>query len=168
METFREETVAKIKYYMIKQEKAGLYVEIVFQPKGENLTISVHNNVEISKKEQIRVYDRIARSRACSSMEEALSCFLDDSEGAGLGIVILVMALKNIGLTEDSFDIDVVNGETVAKLIVPFSKMYKEHIASLSREIVNRVDTLPHFPPTIVALQELVDDPDSEMTGHCQ
>ena len=58
--------------------------------------------------------------RAFDTMEEALSSVLDDSEGAGLGIVILVLRLKKIGLDEDSFDIDVENGETVARITVPF------------------------------------------------
>ena len=82
----------------------------------------MRNNVEITRKEQIRVFDRIARSRAFSSMEEAFSTVLDNSEGAGLGIVILILMLKKIGLDEDAFDIEVENGETVATLAIPLHR----------------------------------------------
>jgi hypothetical protein len=60
--------------------------------------ISVRNNVEMTRTEQIRIFDRVARSRAFTSMEEAFSTVLDTSEGAGLGIVILILMLKKIGL----------------------------------------------------------------------
>lgn len=96
-------------------------------------------------------------------MEEALSTVLDDSEGAGLGIVILVLMLRKIGLNEDAFEIDVENGETVASLTIPFSEVHVEDLASLSREIVAEIDELPQFPDNIVYLQKLISDPESEI-----
>ena len=116
MISFKEDTLSNIDFYLQKQKDEGLYIKVVFQAKGKTFILSVKNNAEISRKEQIRVYDRIARSRAFESLEEALSTVLDDSEGAGLGIVILVLMLKKMGLSEDSFDIDVENGETVASI----------------------------------------------------
>src|SRR4030042_284361 len=83
-----------------KLKELGLYVKVVFQTRNRALTITVRNNVEITRKEQIRVFDRLARSRAFTSLEEAFATVLDNSEGAGLGIVILVLMMKKIGLTE--------------------------------------------------------------------
>lgn len=164
MTTFKTETLENIQYFLQKQKEAGLYVKIVFHVKGKTFTMSVHNNAEISKKEQMRVYDRIARSRAFDSMEEALSSVLDDSEGAGLGIVILVLMLKKIGLDEDAFDIDAVDGETVARITIPFSNVHVENLTELSRQIVDEIDELPQFPDNIVYLQKLINDPTSELT----
>jgi HD-like signal output (HDOD) protein len=164
MATFKSETLENIQFFLQKQKEAGLYIKIIFHVKGKTFTISVHNNVEISKKEQMRVYDRMARSRAFDSMEEALSSVLDDSEGAGLGIVILILMLKKIGLDEDAFDIDAVNGETVARITIPFSDVHVENLTELSRQIVGEIDELPQFPENIVYLQKLINDPDSEIT----
>ena len=164
MKTFKRDTLGNINYYLQKQKEQKLYVKVVFHAKGRTFTLSVHNNVEISRKELIRVYDRIARSRAFDTMEEALSSVLDDSEGAGLGIVILVLMLKKIGLDEDAFDIDVENGETVARITVPFSKIHVENLDTLSQEIVNEINELPQFPDNIVYLQKLIDNPDSELS----
>jgi len=164
MRTFKQDTLDNIDYYLQKQKEMGLYIRIVFHAKGKTLTLSIHNNVEISRKEQMRVYDRIARSRAFESMEEAFSTVLDDSEGAGLGIVILVLMLKKLGLDEDAFDIDVEEGETVARLIIPFSDIHMENLDLLSTEIVNEINELPQFPENIVYLQKLITDPDSEIT----
>jgi putative nucleotidyltransferase with HDIG domain len=164
MKKFKEETLSNIDHYLSKQKEAGLYIKVVFHAKGKTFVLSVKNNVEISKKEQIRVYDRIARSRAFETMEEALSTVLDDSEGAGLGIVILVLMLKKLGLDEDSFDIDTVDGETVARITIPFSELHIENLDKLSEEIVSEINELPQFPDNIVFLQKLINDPDSEIS----
>jgi len=165
MKNFKEETLSKIDHYLEKQKDAGLYIKIVFHVHQKTFTISVKNNTEISRKEQMRVYDRIARSRAFESMEEALSTVIDDSEGAGLGIVILVLMLKKIGLDEDAFDIDVENGETVARITLPFSDIHVENLDLLSEEIVREINELPQFPDNILQLQNLINDPDSEISA---
>lgn len=163
METFKQETLDNIDFYLQKQKDAGMYVKVVFQSKGRNFTLSVHNNTAISQKEQMRVYDRIARSRAFDSMEEALTSVLDDSEGAGLGIVILVLMLKKLGLSEDAFDIDIENDETVARITIPFADVHLENLSDLSQEIVSEISALPQFPENIVYIQKLISDPDSEI-----
>jgi putative nucleotidyltransferase with HDIG domain len=163
MENFKQETLDNINFWLAKQKDHGLYIRVIFQAKGKTFTMTVKNNVEISRKEQIRVYDRIARSRAFNSMEEALSTVLDDSEGAGLGIVILVLMLKKLGLDEDAFDIDVENGETVAKITIPFNEVHAESLSELSREIVKEIELLPQFPDNITYLQNLISDPESEI-----
>ena len=164
MREFKRATLENIDHYLQLQKEDGLYIKVIFHVRGRTFTISVHNNVEISRTEQLRVYDRIARSRAFDSMEEALSTVLDDSEGAGLGIVIMILMLRKMGLDEDSFDIDVENGETIAKIIVPFSDIHVEDLDSLSKEIVAEIDELPQFPENIVYLQKLINDPEAELT----
>ncbi len=163
MKTFKEETLENIQYYLQKQKEQGLYIKIIFHTQGKTFNIMVRNNVEITRKEQIRVYDRIARSRAFTSMEEAFATVLDNSEGAGLGIVILILMLKKMGLEEDSFSIDMEEGETIASLSIPFSDIHLEKTDLLTQAIIREVESLPQFPDNIVYLQKLISDPDSEI-----
>jgi putative nucleotidyltransferase with HDIG domain len=163
MSHFKSETLDNIEHFLKLQKEQGFYIKVVFHTRGPQLNLLVCNNATITKKEQIRVYDRIARSRAFSSLEEALSTVLDDSEGAGLGIVILVLMLKKLGLDEEAFDIDVENGETVARVSIPMSKVRMESLDTLSRQIVQQIDSLPRFPENIAQLQALLSNPDSEM-----
>ncbi|HVP18009.1 MAG TPA: HDOD domain-containing protein [Spirochaetia bacterium] len=164
MKTFKQETFDNLQYYLQKQKEAGLYIKVVFQTKAKTLTIMVRNNVEITKKEQIRVFDRLARSRAFSSLEEAFATVLDSSEGAGLGIVILVLMMKKIGLTEDCFSVDIENGETVASITIPFSEIHLEQLDTLTQILVREVEALPQFPENIINLQRLLADPNHEIT----
>ena len=164
MKTFKSETFDNIQHYLQKQKELGFYIKVIFQTKGKTLSIMVKNNAEINKKEQIRVFDRLARSRAFASLEEAFATVLDSSEGAGLGIVILVLMMKKIGLTEDCFAIDAEDGETVATLTVPFSEVHLEQLETLTQTIVREIDTLPQFPDNIMNLQRLISDPDAEIS----
>jgi putative nucleotidyltransferase with HDIG domain len=164
MKSFKEDTLENIQHYLQRQKEQGLYIKVVFHAKERNFTISVRNNVEMNKTEQIRIFDRIARSRAFSSMEEAFATVLDTSEGAGLGIVILILMLKKIGLDEDAFHIDVENGETVATLAIPFSAVRIQKMDLLTQQIIREVESLPQFPDNILFLQKLISDPNSELT----
>jgi putative nucleotidyltransferase with HDIG domain len=165
MKSFKTETFNNIQHFLQKQKELGLYVKVVFQTRNRALAITVRNNVEITRKEQIRVFDRLARSRAFTSLEEAFATVLDNSEGAGLGIVILVLMMKKIGLTEECFNIDTEDGETVASITIPFSDVHLEQLETLTQTIVKEVETLPQFPDNIVNLQRLVADKDSEISA---
>jgi putative nucleotidyltransferase with HDIG domain len=163
MQQFKQDTLENISHYLQRQKEDGLYVKVVFHARGRVLHLYVINNTMITKKEQIRVYDRIARSRAFNSLEEALTTVLDDSEGAGLGIVILVLMLKKIGLDEDAFDIDARDGETVARISIPMSQVRLESLDMISQRIVAEIEALPRFPENIVALQKMIENPNSEI-----
>ncbi len=163
MIAFKRETLDNIDYYLQKQKEAGLYIKIIFHTQGDLFNLYVCNNSEMTRKEQIRVYDRIARSRAFESMEEALATVLDDSEGAGLGLVIMVLMLKRIGLNEDAFDIDVDRGETIARVSIPMSQIRKDHVHEVSMQMIKYIDNLPQFPENISQLQAKINDPDVEM-----
>ncbi len=64
MQSFKSETLNNINHYLQLQKEAGLYIKVVYKSLNNNLILKIINNSEISQKEQIRVYDRIARSRA--------------------------------------------------------------------------------------------------------
>lgn len=163
MRSFKDDTLNNLEFYLDRQKEKGLYIKFTFQVVNEILKISIRNNVEINRKEQMRVYDRIARARAFNSLEEAFSEVLDDSEGAGLGIVILILMLKKLGLDEEAFDIEGESGETVATLTIPVTGERHSTLETLMDQIVESIDALPQFPENITAVQRLINDPDSEI-----
>jgi len=163
MKHFKTDTMDRIDHYLELQKQKGLYIKISFHTFSSNFRIAIRNNVEITRKEQMRIYDRIARSRAFDSMEEAFSEVLDDSEGAGLGIVILILMLKKMGLDEDAFEIEGDQGETTATLTIPVSEVKLEELDMLTAQIVGEIDALPQFPENITVIQQLINDPDSDI-----
>jgi len=163
MEHFKENTLNNIGHYLQLQKEEGLYIKLVLQIKKNIIYIEVRNNAEITKTESIRIHDKLARSRQYDNLESALAQVLDDSEGAGLGLVILVLMLKKIGLDEDCFDIFSTDKETVARIMIPLDKTRTENLSFLSSAIVDNVNSLPQFPENILLVQKLIGDPKSDM-----
>ena len=164
MAHFKENTLSNIAHYLQLQKEKGLYIKVILQIKNNIIYVEVRNNVAITKTELIRIHDKLARSRKYNNLEDALAQVLDDSEGAGLGLVILVLMLKKMGLDEDCFDILGTEKETIARLIVPLEKTRMENLSALSATIVDSITSLPQFPENILLVQRLINDPKSEMT----
>jgi hypothetical protein len=119
MTTFKDDTLANINYYLDLQRQEGLYVKLILHLKNESITIEVRNNATITEAELERVQKRIEKAKDYESMEDALVDLLDDSEGAGLGLVMLVIMLKKLGLGANAFNILKTGTETVAKIVIP-------------------------------------------------
>jgi putative nucleotidyltransferase with HDIG domain len=163
MVNFKENTLNNIAHYLQLQKEKGLYIKLVLQVKKNIIHIEVRNNVVVTKTELIRIHDKLARSRQYENLEDALSQVLDDSEGAGLGLVILVLMLKKMGLEADCFDIMGTEKETIARIIIPLDQTKVENLSILSDTIVSNVNSLPQFPENILLVQKLIGDPKSDM-----
>jgi len=165
MTHFKENTLNNIGHYLQLQKEKGLYIKLVLQIKKNVIHIEVRNNVEITRIESIRIHDKIARSRQFNNLEDAMMQVLDDSEGAGLGLVILALMLKKIGLDDDCFDIFNNDKETIARIMIPLDQARIENLSFLSSTIVDNVHSLPQFPENILLVQKLIGDPKSDMAG---
>ena len=163
MEAFKEATLSNIEFYLQKQKQKGLYIRLNLQIRDNTIFIEVRNNSTITRAELIRIHDRLARSHQYNSLDEAFSQVLDDSEGAGLGLIILVLMLKKMGLNEECLDIHSTEKETIAKIMVPVDKVQVENISLLTRAIANSVGSLPQFPENILAVQRLISSENAEI-----
>jgi hypothetical protein len=119
MATFKDETLANIDYYLELQRQQGLYIKLILHLKDNVITIEVRNNAMITAAELERIRGRIIQARQYNDIDEALIELLDDTEGAGLGLVILVLMMKKLGLGEESFDILRSSAETIARIVIP-------------------------------------------------
>ena len=165
MAKFKEETLSKIDHYLQLQKKKGFYIKVILQMKRNTINIEIRNNVQDTKTEQIRIQDKLARSRQYGNLEDALNQVLDDSEGAGLGLVILVLMLKKIGLEDEAFSIKTTDKETVASIAIPLDAAMVENLSELSKAIIADINSLPQFPENVLLVQKLISDPASDMSS---
>jgi putative nucleotidyltransferase with HDIG domain len=163
MSAFKETTLNNIAHYLQLQKEKGYYIKIIFQIKQNVINIEIRNNVAITRTELIRIHDKMARSRQYGSLEDAFSQVLDSSEGAGLGLVIMALMLKKMGLNEDCFSITPVGKETIARITIPLDQTRRENLYSLSAAIVGDIKSLPQFPENILSVQKLINDPNADM-----
>jgi putative nucleotidyltransferase with HDIG domain len=129
--------------------------------KNNVITIEVRNNVTVTPAEMSRIRRKLNRKK--DNLEEALGGVLDDSEGAGLGLAILVLMLKKIGLPESNFTVGSTEKETIARIRIPMDKGVVENFAALSATIVENVHSLPQFPENILRIQQLIRQPDADI-----
>jgi putative nucleotidyltransferase with HDIG domain len=141
----------------------GLYIKLVLQLKRNTIRIEIRNNVATTVIEQMRIQDKLARSRQFSSLDDALSQVLDDSEGAGLGLVLLVFMLKKIGLDDEAFTIKSNDKFTSASISIPLDEAMVENLNVLSDTIAANINNLPQFPENVIHIQKLISDPNSDM-----
>ncbi|OJF76601.1 MAG: hypothetical protein BKP49_06395 [Treponema sp. CETP13] len=164
MKTFKKDTLNNIQYWLSLQKQAGYYIKTILQVKNGKIKIEIRNNAALTKFEFMRIHDKIARSRKYDSVDDAFSQILDDTEGAGLGIIIMVLMLKKIGVSDDNYTILSENGETISRIILPLNKQKQETISEISRELVVLIDQLPHFPDNILHIINLLNNPKSKFS----
>jgi putative nucleotidyltransferase with HDIG domain len=163
MAYFKKDTISDIDRYLKTQKENGCYIKVVFVYKKESILIEVRNNFVLSKIELSRIRDKIARARQYNNLGDAFNQVLDDSEGAGLGLVVLVLMLKKVGLDENCFKITGTDTETVASITLPHEQTKISHISALTNVIVESVKGLPQFPEHIAAIQKLLNNPEVVM-----
>src|SRR4030042_659617 len=105
METFREYLSLYNTRYLEHLKKKGFYVKISLDIIEDNFVIVVQNNAKMLPVEKIRIDEKIKKSIRFTSMEEALTQGLDQTEGAGFGLILSFMLLRKIGLDERMFKI---------------------------------------------------------------
>ncbi len=168
MQTFKEDTLSNIKYYLALQKQAGLYIKFIIQTNGEKLKLEVRNNSALTVFEYKRIHDKIARAQQYSSVDDAFNQILDDSEGAGLGLIIMVLMLRKIGLTEENYQVLSENGETINRIILPLDTRVSDHLEELFQELLPFIDALPKFPESITRINTMLSDPYTKLSDIAQ
>lgn len=164
MKNFKTDTLNNLRYYMDLQRKAGLYVKVILQTRNKKIKIEIRNKSELAVFEYKRIHDKITRAQIYNSVEEGLADLLDDSEGAGLGLVIMILILRKIGMSEENFQVLSENGETITRLILPFDEKFNQDVENLSKDFVEIIKGLPEFPENISKINALISDPKSKMS----
>ena len=116
MKNFKAETLGNIAYYLNLQEEKNLYIKVSLQKKDDEIIIETRNNCILTEFESIRILEKLEHSKHIASTEEAFDQILDNSEGAGLGIIIMMLMLKKNGLAEDNLTFIQGKDETIARL----------------------------------------------------
>jgi HD-like signal output (HDOD) protein len=164
MRDFLSELSGNLDHFLDQLRVRRLSIDVALHATAEALTVSVRNDAEIAPAERKRIEEKIARSRGFHSFFEALEASVDSTEGAGLGIMILLQFLKRIGLGENAFSIRTGKGGTISSLIIPISNVHLEQIKLLTQVLVRDIETLPHFPENIAELIRLMEDPEADVS----
>lgn len=159
MENFKEETFqTKSSEYFEKLVQSKLVVRIHFTTSNDHVHINVINNIPIIDAELHKVKARISKAYKYNDISEAFDDVLDESEGAGLGLIMAMMLYKNSGFSQDLFKIYKKNELTIATLSIPKKTTKPKSHITIADEIMKEIDDIPAFPENIEEIQRLCSD----------
>ena len=134
------------------------------KPSGSTTQTTNKNNSKITPFELERINQKLAQAKQFDSIQDALTTVLDDSEGAGLGLVILILMLEKIGMSKENFQTITNDSETITRITLPLSEEIQNEINTISEEFSNAIQDLPQFPQNIEKLNKLLDSDDSKIS----
>jgi len=163
MENFKDEVFqADDNDTLQSLDSSKFVVRVHFSTKNNHLNISVINNNPILEAELNKIKARINKAYMYTDMSDAFSDVLDDSEGAGLGLIMASMLVKNCGLPRDSFSISRTEKLTSITLSIPQNSTEPETRYRITEEILNEIDQIPAIPDNIRDIRLLCRDPKSD------
>jgi hypothetical protein len=118
MRNFKKDTFNNIGHYLELQKERGLYIKIILHMKGNAILIEIRNNAEIAEYEIMRIKNKLSLAHTFNSLEEAMA-EVDDSEGSGLGLIILILMMKKLGFSRRCFKVEKKDKETIASIRIP-------------------------------------------------
>ncbi|MGL1890273.1 MAG: hypothetical protein OCD02_01540 [Spirochaetaceae bacterium] len=121
MESFREEAFNSIDQFHATKKEDGLYIKFQIKKNGDFIDLSVLNNVPLTLEEERRIHQKFIDIKSYDNVAEAFAILADSTEGAGLGIAMMVMMLKDMGLDPDTLKIFRASNETHAELRLPLT-----------------------------------------------
>ena len=143
MENFKMDTLTNIDHYLELQKKAGLYIKLSLKILADKIYIEIRNNSTLTVFEKERIQQKLDSVQQYHDPNEVFTKVLDQSEGAGLGIIIIILMLQKIGLSKDCYQVFSDDDETVTRIILPCNKTVFAGVEMLSYEFVNLEDSVP-------------------------
>jgi len=159
IEKFKEDIVGDLEQIKAELGESNLKIKLAMRKVGEGIEFIVTNNTAILPEELERINLRMSRAREYNDFSEAYEEVYDNTEGAGLGIVLVTLLLKNSGIGADSYKITSDGASTKCELTIPYELKPAEITTSIKNQILDLVQGIPTFPEHILTLQRMCADP---------
>ena len=159
MVSFKDDMLDNLEHYLLLQKEAGLYIKLILQLYDEGIKIEIRNNSVLTVFEKKRINEKLKVASKYEEPKQVISRVIDQTEGAGLGIIIIVLMLRKIGLPRDSYTVFATDTETVTQMILPLNAEINKNMDCLYQEFVENLDTIPVFEESLKEFAELAAKP---------
>ena len=157
MKTFKEDTMANLGYYLTEQKKAGLYVKLVLQLKDEGIKIEIRNNSVLCQDEKERIQQKLENVKQYNNADDVYKNVLDQTEGAGLGIIIIVLMLQKIGLSKEDYKVYSTDTETITSIELPLNERITSEMVKFYDDFTENQKALPVINTSFNEIEYLFD-----------
>ena len=117
MRDFHDIGISQVKQFELITcaQELGFYVKIIFSIENGVFTITTRNNSIISQQELKRIKNKIKLSKHKTS-EDIFMNSVDQTEGCGLGIIMIKKIMDQVSSLKDSFSIYADDKDTITVL----------------------------------------------------
>ncbi len=156
MLTFKDDTLANIEYYLSEQKKEGYYIKVIIQKTEDSIFLEVRNNAKLTTFENAKIQDKIKSVKKYDNVQEVLTNVIDQSEGAGLGIIIVILMLQKVGMTKENYKVFTNDDETITRITLPINKDLCKKLEQISLEFTRNQELLPVSEESIIKINNLL------------
>ncbi|EKR66422.1 MULTISPECIES: hypothetical protein [Leptospira] len=110
----------------------GISIKLNIIYTNEGLVVEVTNNTPVIQEEEERMREKMKKAMSYNDIAEFYMDNMDNTEGAGLGIALIMILLKSENIDPHLFRIITGEHETTSRVEIPFSKNY---ISTRSKEL---------------------------------
>ncbi len=136
-------------------------IVVKIRKRDAGMDIDIINNARIMPRELERLHYRIEKAVQCRNFTEAYENVYDATEGAGLGIILSAMLLKNAGMDVRIITLAPEVDSMKVSLAVPFEQRSIEITSAIKDTIMEDVKSLPTFPEDVMEIREMCRNPDT-------
>ncbi|AYV54507.1 hypothetical protein [Leptospira kmetyi] len=110
----------------------GISVKLNITYTNQGVVVEVTNNTPVIEEEEERMREKMRKAMSYNDIAEFYMDNMDNTEGAGLGIALIMILLKSENIDPHLFRIMTREHETIARVEIPFSE---EYISIRSKEL---------------------------------
>ena len=139
------------------------YVKMNIEENDNNIVFRITNNSPLLPIEEERIKLRLQKAESYKTVIDAYKDMGDPSESAGLGLVMSVLLLRNIGLNRDKLILIRNDTETTFKVVIPNEIIPVEVSSIIKDKLLNELKSLPSLSSSLQRIISLCEDTNMDM-----
>ncbi|MBB6480698.1 HDOD domain-containing protein [Spirochaeta isovalerica] len=160
MKNFKEEVFLDFRPMEEEHIKRNIFVAIRFIISDHFFTIEVTSPTSFVEKELERIGERMDMAKKFENLGEVFTYGFDSTEGAGFGLIIVLLMLRKVNLDQKAISFENTDGGSVTRLNIPLNLLSVDQSLMIADTIASELDQMPQFPANIQTLQRELSNPD--------
>jgi putative nucleotidyltransferase with HDIG domain len=159
IKTFKDSFTTNTEEYYTIADTEGYFVEVNLLNTSKVFSISVINSNPLMDEEKRRITDKLRQAARFTNVEEVFASGLDQTEGGGFGLILVVLMLRKIGIDENSLKVHDNENFTRVEIEIPLHLINQENSEFLADAVTSEIETIPQFPQHVNQVISILGDP---------
>jgi putative nucleotidyltransferase with HDIG domain len=163
MEKFKDEIVLNWSEKKDYLKDSKYFVKLRFVYQNDSLIMEVINNTSLIPQEIDRISTRLNAAEKYNSILDAFQDVSDSQESAGLGIVMVILLLRSIGLSKNNLKLWSDDEHTYNTIEIPADILPVEVKSEIRERIISNVQMLPSLPDSLRKIMDMCNSQNLDM-----